>query len=206
VRAGDLRALGWPPTGVPVDEWLVDEGLHRDLPGLAASRFAEWSATRPLAAGMPLEALRHELGLPEPVLREALANLTIHNGLVEDKSNSLPDKVSQAVAEIEARLTSNPFAAPESAELTELGLGPRELAAAERAGRLIRLTETVVLAGDAPARAAKILATLPATFTVSEARRALGTTRRVAVPLLEKLDTDGITHRNPDGTRALHHD
>jgi selenocysteine-specific elongation factor len=113
--------------------------------------------------------------------------------------------VSRAVAEIETRLAATPFAAPEAADLAELGLGPRELAAAERAGRLVRLTESVVLAADALTRAAKILETLPPPFTVSDARRALGTTRRVAVPLLEKLDTEGITHRDNNGTRTIHH-
>ncbi len=38
---------------------------------------------------------------------------------------------------------------------------------------------------------------------VSEARRALGTTRRVAVPLLEQLDARRVTRRAGDGTRVL---
>jgi selenocysteine-specific elongation factor len=44
-----------------------------------------------------------------------------------------------------------------------------------------------------------VLAGLGQAFTVSEARRALGTTRRVAVPLLEKLHADGVTERLADG-------
>jgi selenocysteine-specific elongation factor len=39
------------------------------------------------------------------------------------------------------------------------------------------------------------LARLPQPFTLSEARQALGTTRRVAVPLLEHLDRRGWTRR-----------
>ncbi|MFL6125962.1 selenocysteine-specific translation elongation factor [Actinophytocola sp.] len=205
VRASDLRVLGWDPTGVRVDDWLVDEALHRDLPGLVAERFAEWAATHPVAAGMPVEALRREVEVPEAVLDAALAStdLTVHGGLVRRPRNSLPDGVSRAVATIEARLAAAPFAAPEAADLTALGLGPRELAAAERAGRLVRLTESVVVAHDALDRATKVLAGLPAPFTVSDARRALGTTRRVAVPLLERLDAAGITRRDADGARIL---
>lgn len=56
---------------------------------------------------------------------------------------------------------------------------------------------------DALARAAGVLAGLPQPFTVSEARRALGTTRRVAVPLLEQLDARRVTRRAGDGTRVL---
>ena len=51
--------------------------------------------------------------------------------------------------------------------------------------------------------AARALAALPQPFTLSEARRALGTSRRVAVPLLELLDRRGLTERRPDDTRTL---
>jgi selenocysteine-specific elongation factor len=61
----------------------------------------------------------------------------------------------------------------------------------------------VVLGPDAFDRAAGVLATLPQPFTVSEARRALGTTRRVAVPLLEQLDARRVTRRGGDGTRMV---
>jgi selenocysteine-specific elongation factor len=207
VHVNDLRRLGWSPTGTRIGDWLVDEALYGDLPNHITDRFTRWSTENTLSAGMPLEVLRHDMDLPEPVLRAALPQtaLKLHSGLVRDGRNDLPEKVSRAVAEIETRLAAAPFAAPEAADLAELGLGPRELAAAERAGRLVRLTESVVLAVDALTRAAKILETLPPPFTVSDARRALGTTRRVAVPLLEKLDAEDITHRNEDGTRTIHH-
>jgi selenocysteine-specific elongation factor len=47
----------------------------------------------------------------------------------------------------------------------------------------------------ADARAAAVLAKLPQPFTVSQARTALHTSRRVAVPLLEHLDRRGLTER-----------
>jgi selenocysteine-specific elongation factor len=34
--------------------------------------------------------------------------------------------------------------------------------------------------------------------TASELRKALGTTRRILIPLLEKLDRDGVTRRQGD--------
>jgi len=58
---------------------------------------------------------------------------------------------------------------------------------AARAGLLLRVTEQVVLAPGAQAQAAQILAGLAAAFTTAEARQALATTRRVAIPLLEYL-------------------
>ena len=41
----------------------------------------------------------------------------------------------------------------------------------------------------------RVLAGLPQPFTMSQARQALGTSRRVAVPLLEHLDDRGWTRR-----------
>ena len=93
--------------------------------------------------------------------------------------------------------------APEAGRLRELGLDPRAIAAAARAGLLLRVTEQIVLAPGAKAQAARMLAGLPQPFTTAEARQALGTTRRVAIPLLEYLDRAGITQRLPDDRRRL---
>src|SRR5262249_61839136 len=82
-------------------------------------------------------------------------------------------------------------------------LVPRAVGAAARAGRRLGGTEQVVLAPGAQAQAAQILAGLPQPFTTAEARQALGTTRRVAIPLLEYLDRSGITQRLPDDRRRL---
>jgi selenocysteine-specific elongation factor len=47
------------------------------------------------------------------------------------------------------------------------------------------------------------LARLDQPFTASEARRALGTTRRIAIPLLEHLDARGWTRRVDAGHREV---
>jgi selenocysteine-specific elongation factor len=65
----------------------------------------------------------------------------------------------------------------------------------------LKVSDEIVLLPEADARAAEILARLRQPFTLSEARRALGTTRRVAVPLLEHLDRLGCTVRVDDNRR-----
>ncbi|WP_040923762.1 SelB domain-containing protein, partial [Saccharomonospora iraqiensis] len=67
----------------------------------------------------------------------------------------------------------------------------------------LRIADGVVLLPDACDRAVRVLAALGEPFTVSAARRALETTRRVAVPLLERLDADGRTRFHGDGTRTV---
>src|SRR5262249_29694204 len=120
------------------------------------------------------------------------------------QGGTLPAPVARAVERVRADLADNPFRAPDTARLAELGLGPRELAAAVRAGALLRVAAGVVLLPGAPDDAVTVLARLPQPFTLSAAREALGTTRRVAVPLLELLDRQGATRRLPDDRRVLH--
>jgi selenocysteine-specific elongation factor len=114
----------------------------------------------------------------------------------------LPAPVRRAVDAVRADLAGAPFAAPEAGRLAALGLGQREIAAAVRCGALLRLADGVVLLPDAVERAVRILERLPQPFTVSDARRTLGTTRRVAVPLLELLDRRGAPRRLPDDRRT----
>ena len=107
------------------------------------------------------------------------------------------------IAALEQRLQATPFQAPEAEDLAALRLGPRELAAAERLGRVLRLPDGVVLLPTAPALAMRELAGLSQPFTTSQARQALGTTRRVAIPLLEHLDGRGWTRRVDAGHREI---
>jgi selenocysteine-specific elongation factor len=107
------------------------------------------------------------------------------------------------VAKLEARLHADPFLAPLAGDLVALGLGVRELAAAERAQRVLRLEGGVVLLPSAPELAVQALAQLPQPFTTSQARQALGTSRRVAIPLLEHLDGLGRTRRVDDEHREV---
>lgn len=184
---------------------------------IAASQVGRWkkellravtehAAANPLAPGLPRAAAMDALGLSEP----ALLGLAVAAAKVEsvDGVLRLPGHAAdlgpaeKGVAELENRLRGQPFAAPEAHELKELGLGPKELAAAERAGRLVRLAGGVVLLPSAPRVAQGVVSALEQPFTLSAARQALGTTRRVAVPLLEHLDALGVT-RLADGMRTV---
>ena len=116
---------------------------------------------------------------------------------------ALPPRVASAVEAVLAGLADDPFAAPDGERLRELGLDARALAAAARAGLLLRVAELVVLAPGADKEAARALGELPQPFTTSQARQALGTSRRVAIPLLEYLDRARVTERLPGDLRRL---
>ncbi|MGE2712910.1 SelB C-terminal domain-containing protein [Mycolicibacterium litorale] len=205
-RAADLRAMGLPEHGARIGDWVVDPGWWAERRAQAVATVRQWSADHDVAAGMPLETLRRELGLPSAELLAPLLSgtgLEVADGRVRPPGPTLPPRVDEAVRTVEKSLAAEPFRAPDADTLADLGLGPSELAAAVRAGRLIRIADGVVLGPDALRRAAEILEALPQPFTVAEAKRALDTTRRVAVPLLEALDSRRITRRRDDGTRTL---
>ncbi len=202
VRREALQALGvtGDEDGLVVhDGWLVDPAAWQAWAAALLAAVDAHTAQFPLEAGLPQEAARFAVGVPDPRLLRPLAQasglVSVGGRLQRPGTVVSLGPAEAAVAALEARLRADAIDAPEAQELSALGLGPRELAAAERAGRLLRLTGDVVLLPDGPARAMRVLAALPQPFTLSQARQALGTTRRVAVPLLEHLDGRNWTRR-----------
>ena len=283
-RPAEFRAMGLAVPGstlVTAAGWLADPAHWADLRDRLARAVREHAARDPLAVGMPLEAARAALGLPDRQLVEALAAepratepraaepratepraaepraaepraaepraaepraadrtgpasgypLIVRDGYVREAAGpaarageaeqrrsegssrrgagrepdpqALPPRVAEAVQSLRAELSASPFRAPEAGRLRELGLDRKAIAAAERAGLLLRITPELVLAPGADVRAARILAGLPQPFTTAEARQALDTTRRVAIPLLEYLDRASVTRRLPDDRRTV---
>ena len=189
------------PAGALVcGRWLVAAEHAATL----RQRLQELVAGEP--TGLPVAAVARALELPDPVLVEALVpgtGLRVLAGRVRPASSSLPEHLATALAEVSADLAADPFAAPPVPRLRELGLDAGALARLAHDGHLLRLAPDVVLLPGADDRAVDVLAGLPSPFTVSEARAALGTSRRVALPLLAHLDRTGRTTRLADDSRRL---
>jgi selenocysteine-specific elongation factor len=209
VRLDELIAMGAPvpAEAVQVGGWLADPGLLAQRTDRLAAAVAEYAAANPLEPGMPLEVARRLTGMPNARLVELLlgSQLALAQGRVHLRGTptGLPDAVRGAIATIRAELAQQPFAAPEAHRLAELGLGAKQLAAAVRAGELLKIVDGIYLAPGADDDAIERLRGLPSPFTLSQARQALGTTRRVAVPVMEHLARRGITRQLPDGTHEL---
>jgi selenocysteine-specific elongation factor len=214
LRAGSLAATGAADPPAPVaGDWLADPAhwawLRAELPKVVAA----FCARDPLAPGMPAEAARAALSLPSRDLVAALARgdvlldgaylRIVSKQAAATPAGSLPPRVASAVQAVLDDLGDDPFAAPDTARLRELGLDARALAAAARGGLLLRVAELVVLAPGADKEAARLLGELPQPFTTSQARQALHTSRRVAIPLLEYLDRARVTERLPGDLRRL---
>lgn len=204
VPARQLQMLGYDCAAVPADvrvirDWWVDATTYQDWLERLGTEMRRLHERNPLAAGLSGGAAADLLALPDPgLLAEVVrdAGLEQQDGMIRvPGTRAYLGPAEAAVAELESRLAEEPFHAPEADDLAALRLGIRELAAAERAGRLLRLTESVVLLPSAPALAMRALAALTQPFTATQAKQALHTTRRVAIPLLECLDARGWTRR-----------
>lgn len=214
VRRADLLAMGAAPPAEPVaGDWLADPGHWADLRDRLVHESERHAREHPLDPGLPTEAARRLLGLPDRALVDALVRgeprLSGRQGRVHPAGSlgpDLPPPVRAAVDAVRQDLTRTPFRAPEADRLTRLGLTRRALAAAVSAGALLRIADGVVLLPGADTEAAAVLRALPQPFTLSEARQALDTTRRVAVPLLEHLDARGYTERVDDQRRRCRPD
>jgi len=129
----------------------------------------------------------------ERAVVKSLADLEIAGGQVRKAG------ASDAVAGhdgLVARLAAQPFAPPEPE-----GVDRQELRELVRRGELIS-EDGIYFAASALQQAAKVVAELlaerPDGITVAEARDAWGTTRKFAIPLMNRLDAGGVTRRRGD--------
>lgn len=215
-RRGAVRTSELARLGVEIDvsaqvrhegDWLVSQQQWQGWAVGLTEALRRNDGRHPLQPGMTVEAARHAVDIPDGGLVIAVAvtaGLEVAGGRIR-RPGSRPSlgPAEAGVAELEKRLAHDAFAAPERPDLTQLKLGRAELAAAERVGRILRLSDDVVLLPNAPGVALELLRQLPQPFTTSAARAAMGTTRRVAIPLLEHLDRLGWTRAVQPGSRTV---
>jgi selenocysteine-specific elongation factor len=203
VRRTVLRRLGVDVSPVPEDAVAVADWL------VSGARLATWrealvAVVADAADGLTPEAAARSMGLPDPALLAAVvvAPLTMRAGrLVVEQA--LPASSAAALAELRRELGDEPFRAPDAQRLAALHLDPPAVARLARRGHLLVLGDGVVLLPGADEAAYAVLSALPQPFTTSQARQALGTSRRVALPLLAHLDRTGRTVRLADDTRRV---
>jgi selenocysteine-specific elongation factor len=196
VREATLREVGIePPVPALAGDWLVAPDLARQLSS-QLSALASDRAADPSAAPLRVEDARKALALPDVRLVPALlaAGWSIRDGMIV--SADAPDILAPAVRRAVSALDARGLFVPSESDLTALGLTAGPIAAAVRAGRLVRLAPDVVLTAVAVDAAVAVLAGLPQPFTAGQAREALGSSRKVVVPLLEHLARVGRTRRD----------
>ena len=213
VELAQVRAMGIPvPKNLP-GSVMVHEGWFVDRPALATwtrqlrDAVSEHYAADPSAGGLTQQAAVNLLSLPNRGLLPLVvveAELQQSAGRISDPNLQPSLGAAEAsIATLEQRLAADPFTAPTADELAELGLREKELAAAAQQQRLVRLEDAIVLGPKAPALAMQKLVQLDQPFTAADARKALDTTRRTLIPLLEYLDARGWTQRVDGNLRKV---
>ncbi|WP_193605653.1 SelB domain-containing protein [Nocardioides dongkuii] len=206
-----LRQLGVPASTavesvVRAGRWVMSADRAEAAAAQVLELVTDHDRARPLDRGLPLAVLADRLHLPSPelvaaVLREPLR--LVEGRVLAPAGDVLPVELERALTRLAEELSTNPFQAPTADRLRDLGLDPTRVAAAARAGRLLRLAPGIVLMPGAERRAVEALGVLPQPFTTSQARSHLGSSRRVVLPLLEHLDRARLTRRLPDDRRVV---
>ncbi len=192
-HAGGAGSHGRPrPVRTGRGDWLADPDHWADLRERLVTAVEEHAAAHPTDPGLPADAARRVLGLPtapssrprQPACTSATAGSTggrpRPNCRRPSSGRSAPSAASWPRRRSRRRTRGSPTSA-----------SPRRCSPPRRRPGLLKVGDGIVLLPGDDARAAALLAGLGGPFTLSEARRALGTTRRVAVPLLEHLDGKG---------------
>jgi selenocysteine-specific elongation factor len=196
-------------------DFAVDAAGWQLLYRRAADAIDASHLAHPEQSGLSLSELRAnlEVDLPFSALFEFLVGDLCRSEFVQLGSvicrvthqRALPSHLQEAATKLRVMLAAKPFDPPSRKQLAPgpvfqqalrfmIGTGEAVEINAElvmTAGSLQRMTESIrqYIRDNGPA-------------TVSQLRQEIGCSRRVIVPLLERLDHDGITLRNGD-TRTL---
>jgi selenocysteine-specific elongation factor len=197
---------------VRLDAWLTSPGLMDQVKGELTAHLAAYHREHPLRPGLEVGDARIMLAersarLSDPGLADALiAHLAGEGSVVREGTTlRLPThRASTAGREDADRLVAAVEAAeptpPSVKELIAQGFGAELIKAVCADGRLARISPDVVVTPGFLARAEEIVrdrGSLPG-VTVSAFREALGTSRRIALPILEYFDGRGLTRREGD--------
>ncbi|HLG01583.1 MAG TPA: selenocysteine-specific translation elongation factor [Acidimicrobiia bacterium] len=191
VDAGEALRLAAAIAAPAVVARLRDEGV---------SELAAFHAAQPFEAGMVRSALAARLAVDTELLDDVFAGV---DAVVLDEASARLASHAPALSGDPAAaafldaLDASPFAPPSPAEVgTPAGI-VRTLV---RAGSVVE-TEGVYFSASAYEQAGRAITAAigeRGPLTVGEIRDLLGSSRKHVVPLLNRLDRDGITRRNGD--------
>jgi selenocysteine-specific elongation factor len=206
-----LARLAAEQAAVVIGDMAVDMVLWRTIRQTASDAIDAEHRAHPERQGLTLSDLRN-------VLEKQLPFTEVFDALVADLCASefaqagvairrathrpaLPPHLEAAGAKLRAALSAKPLEPPSRKELAPDALAQQALRFLLQTGDAIELSEEVVFSADGFARATEIVKKFlgdRGSATAGELRQALGTSRRVVIPLLERLDKEGVTRREGD--------
>ncbi len=192
-------------------EFVADAAKWKSLLRRATDAVDARHRARPEDAGMLLADLRASLeaDLPFADLFDELIKDLCKSGFVQSGAvigraahrPALSAELQAAASKLRAELAGKPFDPPSRNQLAPDPVSQQALRFLIKSGEAIEINEEVVMAAEHVQRATQLIrdfirARGPA--TVSDLRQMLGGTRRVILPLLVRLDREGVTLRQGD--------
>ena len=189
----------------------IDADWWADILTRATAAVTDYHQTNPDLPGIQLQTLRNDF-----------AREFAHHDLFDNLLTALREKDIQAEGEflkalshqtdippelkkeadsILKTLAAEQLNAPNKKDLAPNPTSQRALAFLIRVGQVISLDEKTVIDAAALESATALITdhlTEHQSATASDLRQILGTSRRIAMPLLEKLDSQGLTRRDGD--------
>ncbi len=194
---------------VAIQGLLVTPRHWQKLRQKAARLIDEFHRTKPMEPGFPLQALRGKLGseVALPGVFEALIQDLCREGFSiraevirrSDHALRLPDPLRSHGDRIRMTLKIGGLNPPSRKEIAPDRPSIQALRYLLSAGEAVALSAEVVLSAQAYREAVERIVRYLLDHekaTVHELREAVGTSRRVILPLLEKLDQEGVTVRD----------
>jgi selenocysteine-specific elongation factor len=197
-------------------DWVINAQFWTSLQTHAAQLIDAAHKAKPDAPGLLLSELRIEL--ERGSAESAVKNVEIFNLLVAELTKkdftqsgtaikrathrlSLPPQLQTAGTKVRAALAAKPLDPPSRKELAPDALTQQALRFLINSGEAVELSDEVAISSQAFAVATETIRKFlrqHTAATVSDLRQALGASRRIVVPLLEKLDKTGVTRREGD--------
>jgi selenocysteine-specific elongation factor len=187
--AGDEHAAD--ECAVEVGSWLVAPGTLAEVRARAAAMVESGEA--------PLPAVAAACGIDTTQLRAALAGdagLVVERDVVRaaGQAGVLDDPAARKLLDA---LEASPLAPPAPADV---GASPSVVRALARAGVVVELDGVVFATSaldDARVRIARIVVEREA-ITISDLRDLLGSSRKYVLPIVNRMDAEGVTRRRGD--------
>jgi len=200
---------------IEMEGWIADSEWWKALCKKSAEAIHAGHRAHPERAGLPVNELRKtiESDLPNAEVFEAVLAELCRMGFVQAgvairhqaHRPALPPQLQAAGSKVRTALSAKPWEPPSRKELAQDNATQQALRFLLETGEAVELSPEVVLLGEQFNKASETIKRFlreRGSGTVSDLRQALGTSRRIMVPLLERLDRDGVTLRQGD-TRIL---
>ena len=208
---GALDQLRVAGKAIQAADFVVDSSCWNALRTKAMHAIDTHHEVHPEQPGLPLSQLRSALE-NEPGANELLETLISslpRDGFVQAGTAlkraahraALPPHLQAAGAKVRATLSAKPLDPPSRKELAPDAATQQALRFLIQTGEAVELSPDVVLLAASFAKATDSVRKHlreRGSGTVSDLRQVIGASRRIVVPLLEKLDREGITRRQGD--------